>query len=92
MEGIPSCPSSELINTTGRSLGFGITGNPGNGGGGAGALLLMLKWPSLEGLVLEAVRDEQAAAGWSACNSGRTTCRTLQVSWCSMKLSTLLKQ
>jgi hypothetical protein len=52
----------------------------------------MLKWPSLEGLVLEAVRDEQAAACWSACNSGRTTCRTLQVSWCSMKLSTLLKQ
>jgi hypothetical protein len=44
---------------------------------------------SLEGLVLEAVRDEQA--GRSACISGRP-CRTLQASWCSMKLSTLQGQ
>lgn len=60
------------------SAGFG-SGNPGNG-----VVLKLLV--SLDGLVLDAVRDEQA--GCSACSSGRA-CRIVQASWCSMKLSTL---
>lgn len=64
------------------SVGFGV-GKPGNGA------MLKLLVLSLDGLVLEAVLDEQA--GCSACISG-LDCRTLQVSWCSMKLSTLQKR
>lgn len=45
---------------------------------------------SLDGLVLDAVRDEQAA-GCGVCISGRP-CRTVHASWCSMKLSTLQRQ
>jgi hypothetical protein len=50
----------------------------------------MLKLASLEGLVLEAVLDEQAA-GCNACSSGWARL-TVQASWCSMKLSTLKRQ
>lgn len=45
---------------------------------------------SLDGLVLDAVRDEHAA-GCGVCIPGRA-CRTVQASWCSMKLSTLQGQ
>jgi hypothetical protein len=49
----------------------------------------MLKLASLEGLVLEAVLDEQA--GCNACSSGWAPLN-VQASWCSMKLSTLKRQ
>jgi len=48
----------------------------------------MLKlFVSLDGLVLDAVCDEQA--GCSACTISGRVCRIVQASWCSMKLSTL---
>lgn len=49
----------------------------------------MLKLASLEGLVLEAVLEEQA--GCNARSSGWDRL-TVQASWCSMKLSTLKGQ
>lgn len=73
------------------SIGFGKFRIPA---GNIGVAILP-KLASLDGLVLDAVRDEQAVAaaaaaveGCSACNSGLTV-RTVQLSWCSMKLSTL---
>lgn len=69
------------------SIGFGKFRTPA---GNIGVAILP-KLASLDGLVLDAVRDEQAVAaveGCSACNSGLTV-RTVQLSWCSMKLSTL---
>lgn len=78
LEGALFC--SEVKKT--GSVGFGVD-KPGNGA------MLKLLVLSLDGLVLEAVLDEQA--GCSESISG-LDCRTLQVSWCSMKLSTLQKR
>lgn len=59
------------------SVGFGIL-KPAQG--------TLVKFVSLEGLGLEAVRDKRG--GCSVCNSERIR-PALQISWCSMKLSTL---
>jgi hypothetical protein len=86
---------SNRWNAAAAAVGLGIAGP----GGQAPGLMTM----SLEGLVLDAVRDSDADAG--ACCSDPPAAATappphagdksarvrpaLQVSWCSMKLSTL---
>lgn len=51
---------------------------------------VVLRFVSLEGLGLEAVRERQLD-GCKDCDSDRSL-PMLQASWCSMKLSTLIKE